>query len=57
MNNINGWNSKENVKLSEAWLKKLKTVVKNKTETTLRMSLKTLNGIDLPHESLLTTRQ
>ena len=36
---------------------KLKTAVKNKTGATLRMSLKILDGIDLPHESLLTTRQ
>ena len=46
-----------NVKLSDAQLKKLKTVVKKKTRTTLRMSLKMLNGNDLPHELLLTTRQ
>ena len=46
-----------NVKLSDAQLKKLKTVVKKKTGTTLRMSLKMLNGNDLPHELLLTTRQ
>ena len=48
--------SKENVKLSDAQLKKLKTAVKNKTGTTLRMSLKMLDGNDLPHELLLTTR-
>ena len=49
--------SKVNVKLSDAQLKKLKTAVKNKTGTTLRMSLKMLDGNDLPHELLLTTRQ
>ena len=49
--------SKVNVKLTDAQLKKLKAVVKNKTGTTLRMSLKMLNGNDLPHELLLTTRQ
>ena len=49
--------SKVNVKLSFAQLKKLKTVVKNKTGTTLRMSLKMFNGNGLPHELLLTTRQ
>ena len=49
--------SKVNVKLTDAQLKKLKTVVKNKTETTLRMSLKMFNGNDLPHELLLATRQ
>ena len=50
-------NSKVNVKLSDTQLKKLKTSVKNKTGTTLRMSLKIINGNDLPHELLLTTRQ
>ena len=37
--------------------KKLKTAVKNKIETTLRMSLKMLDWNDLAHELLLTTRQ
>ena len=49
--------SKVNVKLSDTQLKKLKNAVKNKTGTTLRISLKMLNGNDLPHELLLTTRQ
>ena len=49
--------SKVNVQLSDTQLKKLKTAVKNKTGTTLRMSLKMLDGNDLPHELLLTTRQ
>ena len=49
--------SKVNVKLSDTQLKKLKTAVKNKTGTTLRMSLKMFNGNGLPHELLLTTRQ
>ena len=49
--------SKVNVKLSDAQLKKLKTAVKNKTGTTLRMSLKIFDENDLPHELLLTTRQ
>ena len=49
--------SKVNVKLSDTQLKKLKTVVKDKTETTLRVSLKMFDGNDLPHELLLTTRQ
>ena len=48
--------SKVNVKLSDVQLKKLKTAVKNKTGTTLRMSLKMFYGNDIPHE-LLTTRQ
>ena len=49
--------SKVNVKLSDTQLKKLKNAVKNKTGTTLRISLKMFNGNNLPHESLLTTRQ
>ena len=49
--------SKVNVKLTDTQLKKLKTVVKDKTGTTLRMSLKMLDGDDLPQELLLTTRQ
>ena len=49
--------SKVNVKLSDRQLKKLKTIVKNKTGTTLRMGLKMLDGNDLPHELLLTTGQ
>ena len=49
--------SKVNVKLSERQLKKLETAVKKKTGTTLRMSLKVLDGNDLPFEFLLTTRQ
>ena len=49
--------SKVNVKLSGRQLKQLRTAVKNKTGITLRMSLKRLDGNDLPHELLLTTRQ
>ena len=49
--------SKVNVKLSDTQLKKLKTAVKNKTGTALRISLKMFNGNDLPHELLLTRRQ
>ena len=49
--------SKVNVKLSDTQLKKLKTGVKGKTGTTLRMSLKMFDGKDLPHALLLTTRQ
>ena len=36
---------------------KLKTVVTNKTETTLRVSLNMFVGNYLPHELLLTSRQ
>ena len=49
--------SKVNIKLSDTQIKKLKTSVKNKTGTTLRISLKIFNGNDLPHELLLITRQ
>ena len=49
--------SKVNVKLTDTQLKKLKTAVKNKTGTTLRMSLKMLNGNGLPHELLQITIQ
>ena len=48
---------KVNVKLSDTRLKKLKNAVKNKTGTTLRISLKIFNGNNLPHELLSTTRQ
>ena len=49
--------SKVNVKLSDTQLKKLKAAVKNKTGTTLRISLKIFAENDLPHVLLLTTRQ
>ena len=49
--------SKVNVKLSDTQLKKLKTAVKNKTGTTLRISFKMFNGNDLPHDLLLTTKR
>ena len=39
-------NSKVNVKLSDTQLKKLETTVKDKTWTTLRISLKMLHGND-----------
>ena len=48
---------KVNVKLTDTQLKKLKNAVKNKTGTTLRINLKMLNGNNLLHELLLTTRQ
>ena len=48
---------KLNLKLSDTQLKNLKTAVKNKTGTSLGISLKMLNGNDLPHELLLTRRQ
>ena len=49
--------SNKNVKLTDAQLKKLKTAVKRKIETTLRMILNMFDGNDLSHELLLTTRQ
>ena len=49
--------SKVNVKLSDTRMKKLKTALKNNAGTTLRMTLKMLDGNDLPHELLLTTIQ
>ena len=49
--------SKVNVKLSDTQLKKLKTDVKDKTGTTLRMIFKMFNGNDLAYELLLTTRR
>ena len=44
--------NKVNVKLTDTQVKKLKTAVKSKTGTTLRMSLKIPDGNDLPHELL-----
>ena len=46
-----------NVKLSDLQLDKPKSIVKNQTKVTLRMSMKMFNGNNLPHELLLTTRQ
>ena len=42
--------SKVNVKLTDTQLKKLKTAVKNKTGTTLKMSLRMFDGNDLLYE-------
>ena len=49
--------SKINVKLTDTQLKKVKTAVKNKTGAALKMSLKMLDGNDVPNELLLTTMQ
>ena len=49
--------TKVNVKLSDSQIKKLKDAVKDNTGITLRISLKTFNGNNLPHELLLKTRQ
>ena len=43
-----------NFKLSDTQLKILKTTVKNKTGTTLRITLNIFNGDHLPYELLLT---
>ena len=49
--------NKVNVKLLDAQLKKLKTAVKDKTRTSLRISLKMFDWNDRQHELLLTARQ
>ena len=49
--------SKVSIKLLDIQLKQLKTAVKNKTRTTLGISLKMLDKNDLSHELLLTIRQ
>ena len=46
-----------NAKLSDSELNKLKSAVKNKQETTLRMSARIFSANSLPHKLLLTTRQ
>ena len=46
-----------NAKLSDSQLNKLKSAVKSKQGTTLRMSARMFNGNNLPHELLLTIRQ
>ena len=46
-----------NVKLSNSQLSKLKSAVKNKQGTTLRVNARVFNGNSLPHELFLTQRQ
>ena len=46
-----------NAKLSNSQLDKLKSAVKNKQGTTLRMNARMFNGNNLPDELLLTTKQ
>ena len=46
-----------NAKLSNSQLNKLKSAVKNRQGTTLRVNSKIFNRNDLPRELLLTTRQ
>ena len=46
-----------NVKLSDSQLNKLKSAVKNRQGTTLRMNTRMFSANNLPHEWILTTRQ
>ena len=46
-----------NAKLSNSQLNQLKSIVKNKQGTTLRMNARMINGNNLPHELFLTQRQ
>ena len=46
-----------NPKLSNSQLNKLKSAVKNKQGTTLRMNARMFSSQDLPHELFLTQRQ
>ena len=46
-----------NAKLSDSQLNKLKSAVKSKQGTTLRMNARIFGANNLPHELLLTTRQ
>ena len=46
-----------NAELSNSQLNKLKSAVKNRQGTILRMNTRTLSANNLPHELLLTTRQ
>ena len=45
------------VKLTNTQLNKLKSVVKNKTETMLRLNMKHFEDEELPHGLFLTTRK
>ena len=46
-----------NAKLSNSQLNRLKSAVKNRQETTLRMNTRMFSANNLPHELLLPTRQ
>ena len=46
-----------NAKLSDSQLNKLKSAVKNKQGTTLRMNAKMFSANNLPHDLLLKIRQ
>ena len=45
------------IKLTNTQLNKLKSVTKNNTATTLRITKKTIQDEELPHELLLATGQ
>ena len=45
------------VKLTNSQLNKLKSAAKNKTVTTLSITMKSLQEEELPHELFLTTRR
>ena len=47
------YNNIVNAKLSNSQLNKLKSAVKNKQGTTLRMNARMFNGNNLPHKLLL----
>ena len=47
---------KVNVKLSDTQLKKIKTAVKNKIGTTLKINFEMFNGNDLPHELIVNNK-
>ena len=46
-----------NAKLLDSQLKQLKSAVKSKQGTTLRINARMFSASNLPHELLLTTRQ
>ena len=46
-----------NAKLSDSQLNKLKSAVKNKQRTTLRLNARIFSANNLPHKLFLTTRQ
>ena len=57
VNNIKVEYDKVNVRLSDSQLNKPKSAIKNQTGITLRMNIKNVEGSNLPHGLLQTTRQ
>ena len=49
--------TKRNCKLTNVQINKFKKAVKSNEKLKLRLGVKSLNKDELPHESLLTTRQ